>query len=75
MPHFWETMSFGTVNYLALPATVLFLMGLAFAFDFLNGVHDSANSVATVVSTRFSVPSRPSPGRRSSISSPSRCST
>ena len=56
MPHFWETMNFGSVNYLALPGTVLFLMGLAFAFDFLNGVHDSANSVATVVSTRVLSP-------------------
>ena len=56
MPHFWETMNFGAVNYLALPATVLLLMGLAFAFDFLNGVHDSANSVATVVSTRVLSP-------------------
>jgi inorganic phosphate transporter, PiT family len=56
MPHFWETMNFNTVNYLALPGTVLLLMALAFAFDFLNGVHDSANSIATVVSTRVLSP-------------------
>ena len=36
---------------LALP--LLFaLVGLALAFDFLNGFHDAANSVATIVSTR-----------------------
>ena len=28
------------------------LIGVALAFDFLNGLHDSANSIATVVSTR-----------------------
>src|SRR5437868_8727948 len=33
--------------------TLLFaLVGLALAFDFLNGFHDAANSVATIVSTR-----------------------
>jgi PiT family inorganic phosphate transporter len=52
MPHFWETLSFGSVDFLALPLTVLLLIALALAFDFLNGVHDSANSIATVVSTR-----------------------
>jgi PiT family inorganic phosphate transporter len=36
---------------LALP--LLFaLIGVALAFDFLNGLHDAANSIATVVSTR-----------------------
>ncbi len=29
-----------------------FLIALALAFDFLNGFHDAANSIATVVSTR-----------------------
>ena len=28
------------------------LIGVALLFDFLNGLHDSANSIATVVSTR-----------------------
>src|ERR1700761_6427246 len=28
------------------------LVGVALAFDFLNGLHDAANSIATVVSTR-----------------------
>jgi len=31
---------------------VVFLVALALAFDFLNGFHDAANSIATVVSTR-----------------------
>jgi PiT family inorganic phosphate transporter len=56
MPHFWETMHFGTVDFLALPVTVLLLIALALTFDFLNGVHDSANSIATVVSTRVLSP-------------------
>ncbi len=36
---------------LALPLLVA-LIALALAFDFLNGFHDAANSVATIVSTR-----------------------
>jgi inorganic phosphate transporter, PiT family len=32
------------------------LIGLALAFDFLNGLHDAANSIATVVSTRVLSP-------------------
>ncbi len=35
---------------------VFFLIILALAFDFLNGFHDSANSIATVVSTRVLSP-------------------
>jgi PiT family inorganic phosphate transporter len=31
---------------------LVFLIATALAFDFLNGLHDSANSIATVVSTR-----------------------
>ncbi len=31
--------------------TVIFLVVLALAFDFMNGFHDSANSIATIVST------------------------
>lgn len=31
--------------------TLVVLVGLALAFDFLNGFHDAANSIATVVST------------------------
>lgn len=33
-------------------ALVVFLVFLALVFDFLNGFHDSANSIATIVSTR-----------------------
>ena len=34
------------------PADGVFLIALALAFDFINGFHDAANSIATVVSTR-----------------------
>ena len=36
--------------------TILFLIVLALAFDFLNGFHDSANSIATIVSTKVLSP-------------------
>ena len=32
--------------------SILFLILLALVFDFLNGFHDSANAIATIVSTR-----------------------
>ncbi|HOW58223.1 MAG TPA: inorganic phosphate transporter [Candidatus Omnitrophota bacterium] len=35
---------------------IIFLVFLALLFDFLNGFHDSANSIATVVSTRVLSP-------------------
>ncbi len=35
---------------------IIFLVFLALAFDFLNGFHDSANSIATIVSTRVLSP-------------------
>jgi PiT family inorganic phosphate transporter len=35
---------------------IVFVIGLALAFDFTNGLHDAANSVATVVSTRVLSP-------------------
>jgi PiT family inorganic phosphate transporter len=35
---------------------VIGLIGLALVFDFINGFHDSANSIATVVSTRVLSP-------------------
>lgn len=35
---------------------VVFIIGLAYLFDFLNGMHDAANSIATVVSTRVLSP-------------------
>jgi len=40
---------------LAFPLLVA-LIGIALAFDFLNGLHDAANSIATVVSTRVLKP-------------------
>src|SRR4051794_17435035 len=46
----------GDINYAALPFLVLLLIGLALIFDFLNGLHDAANSIATVVSTRVLTP-------------------
>src|SRR3954469_1194758 len=35
---------------------VLFIILVALVFDFLNGFHDAANSIATVVSTRVLTP-------------------
>lgn len=40
------------MHELAFPLLVG-LIGLALAFDFLNGMHDAANSIATVVATRL----------------------
>jgi PiT family inorganic phosphate transporter len=37
-------------------ALLVFLIGLALVFDFLNGLHDAANSIATIVSTRVLSP-------------------
>ena len=31
---------------------IVLIVGVAFIFDFINGFHDSANSIATVVGTR-----------------------
>ena len=35
---------------------VIVIIAVALVFDFLNGFHDSANSIATVVSTRVLTP-------------------
>jgi PiT family inorganic phosphate transporter len=35
---------------------ILFIIAVALVFDFINGMHDSANSIATVVSTRVLTP-------------------
>ncbi|HEX8553384.1 MAG TPA: inorganic phosphate transporter [Sphingomonas sp.] len=40
---------------ISLPVLIA-LIGIALLFDFLNGLHDSANSIATVVSTRVLKP-------------------
>ena len=49
---------------------IVFIIGIALLFDFINGFHDSANSIATVVGTRVLPPGvrrghrglHPSPG-------------
>ncbi len=56
MTHFFDSLNFGQVPFLQLSLTVWLLLVLALAFDFLNGFHDAANSVATVVSTRVLSP-------------------
>ena len=40
-------------------AFVIFIILIALAFDFTNGMHDAANSIATVVSTRVLTPRQP----------------
>src|SRR5512147_2019805 len=35
---------------------IILLIGLALSFDFVNGFHDAANSIATIVSTRVLTP-------------------
>ncbi len=42
---------------------VLAIVLVALVFDFINGFHDSANSIATVVSTRVLSPRRRRPMR------------
>ena len=39
-----------------IPTLLIVLVGVALAFDFLNGLHDAANSIATIVSTRVLSP-------------------
>ena len=45
------------VATVAFPLIVA-LVAMALAFDFLNGLHDAANSIATVVSTRLLTPAQ-----------------
>jgi inorganic phosphate transporter, PiT family len=40
----------------AVTFTLVFLIGVALFFDFINGMHDAANSIATIVSTRVLKP-------------------
>jgi PiT family inorganic phosphate transporter len=58
MFHFFEhaTAHWGTSHFWQLSALVWLLVILALTFDFLNGMHDAANSIATVVSTRVLSP-------------------
>ena len=39
-----------------LPLEIIIIIGVALVFDFTNGFHDAANSIATVVSTRVLSP-------------------
>ena len=39
-------------------AAVVFLILVALTFDYINGFHDAANSIATVVSTRVLSPGK-----------------
>jgi PiT family inorganic phosphate transporter len=39
-----------------MSAAVVFIIAIALSFDFFNGFHDAANSIATVVSTRVLTP-------------------
>ena len=37
-------------------AFIIFIIGIALVFDFTNGMHDAANSISTIVSTRVLPP-------------------
>jgi inorganic phosphate transporter, PiT family len=50
----WDNL--GRIPYFQLPLVVWLLILLALTFDFLNGFHDTANSIATVVTTRVLSP-------------------
>src|SRR5229473_5559501 len=41
---------------MAFPLEIWIIIALALAFDFSNGFHDAANSIATIVSTRVLSP-------------------
>ena len=61
----------GILQLFAAPPLVLVLIGVALAFDFINGFHDAANAIATVVSTRVLTHGWPCIGRRPSTFWPS----
>lgn len=42
----------------AFIALIIFIIFIALVFDFLNGFHDAANSIATIVSTRVLTPTQ-----------------
>jgi PiT family inorganic phosphate transporter len=39
-----------------MPVLLIVIIGLAFIFDYINGFHDAANSIATIVSTKVLTP-------------------
>jgi inorganic phosphate transporter, PiT family len=41
---------------MSLPTILIVIIGIALVFDYINGFHDAANSIATVVSTRVLSP-------------------
>ena len=41
-----------------IPLFAVFLIAVALVFDYINGFHDAANSIATVVSTRVLSPGK-----------------
>jgi PiT family inorganic phosphate transporter len=57
------------MHELALPL-LIGLIAVALAFDFLNGLHDAANSIATVVATRLLAGARRCCSPRCSTSPP-----
>ena len=54
--HFFDTINFDHMGIAGLSGWVIILILLALFFDFLNGFHDAANAVATIVSTRVLSP-------------------
>ena len=38
------------------PVLLIVIIALAFVFDYINGFHDAANSIATIVSTKVLSP-------------------
>jgi PiT family inorganic phosphate transporter len=44
------------IDFTTVSTTVILLIALALIFDFLNGFHDAANSIATIVATRVLSP-------------------
>ena len=44
------------MDFASFAPALIFLIAVALLFDFLNGLHDAANSIATIVSTRVLAP-------------------
>src|SRR5437016_2573780 len=42
----------------AMPAVLIVIVVVALVFDYINGFHDAANSIATVVTTRVLTPAQ-----------------
>lgn len=47
---------FSIVSFIAENPYIVLIIAVAFVFDYTNGMHDSANSIATIVSTRVLSP-------------------